>query len=123
VFLSKVSQNEVAPALRMLLPDDQKGSSGDEKSTMTTSAPRKKQKHAITSNQNDANHNNSAQNRPKSCPKQQIKQKKFLHTYRKNSISEESCSCPKLRKVKSIPHRLSRYLMIAKGQVETKNQR
>ena len=38
VFLSKVSQNEVAPAFRMLLPDDQKGSSGDEKSTMTTSA-------------------------------------------------------------------------------------
>ena len=38
VFLSKASQNEVAPALRMLLPDDRKGSSGDEKSTMTTSA-------------------------------------------------------------------------------------
>ena len=38
VFLPKASQIEVAPALRMLLPDDPKGSSGDEKSTMTTSA-------------------------------------------------------------------------------------
>ncbi len=58
--LLKVSKNEA-------LPEDRKGSSGDEiKSTMSTSAPSTKQNLEITSNQNNANHNNPAQNRPKS---------------------------------------------------------
>jgi hypothetical protein len=38
VFLPKAKQSEVTPASSILLPDDRKGSSGDEKSTMTTSA-------------------------------------------------------------------------------------
>ena len=116
MFLPKATQIEVTPASSILLPDDPKGSSGDEKSTMTTSAPSTKQKHAITSNQNNANHNNQAQNRPKSCAQTKFKQQGLLHTHQRSQVTSRSCSSPKLRKMRSLPHRVCCYLIIKKSQ-------
>ena len=87
---------------------------------METSATSTKQTLAITSNQDNKNHNNLAQNPPKTCARPQQKQKSRLRTHQTGQVTSRSCSTPTLRKVVSLPHRLYSYLTIEKGQVKTK---
>jgi hypothetical protein len=79
VFLPKASLSEVTPASPIKLPEDRKGKSKDEKSTITTSATSTNETLAFNSNKknNNENHNNLAQNPPKTCARPQKKTKKL----------------------------------------------